>query len=194
MEGIAEKLFRRRLQAGDIQFRLFSSNNPELSWRLADALELEISGTEIPLLRREGAPLQKSLYEKVFEKDFNSLEKCTAWQLDGKYTVHWWHRIAVNQQSYGLQGWQRNRVYPDFLVCVQSTGKDHYRFAVLETKGDHLKGNDDTEYKRKLFELLTKRFTDSVQAGQLHVSENAGQMSFTMLLENNWQQELDRTI
>lgn len=191
IDGIAEKLFRSRLQSGDIQFRLMTSNNPTLSWRLADALEVELTGTEIPLLRRDASPLQKALFEKVFEKDFNSLEKYTAWHLDGKETVYWWHRIAVNQQSYGLQGWQKNRVYPDFLACVHRPEKGKYRFAVLETKGDHLKGNDDTEYKQKLFDLLTEHLSNSVEAGQLFVEKEARQMSFTMLLENNWQQELE---
>ena len=194
IDGIAEKLFRSRLQSGDIQFRLTTSNNPALNWKLEKTLEVQVTGTELELRRKNGDLLQKALFDKVFEKDFNSLEKYTAWHLDGKDTVYWWHRIAVGQQSYGLQGWQRNKVYPDFLACVHSTGKGKYRFAVLETKGDHLKGNDDTEYKQQLFDLLTEHLTNSVEAGQLFVGENTDQMSFTMLLESNWQQELERTI
>ena len=192
IDGIAEKLFRDYLQSGEIQFRLMTSNNPALDWRLTKTLDIEITGTEFPLLHKDGSPLEKALFEKVFEKDFNGLEKSTAWYLDGKDTVRWWHRIAVNQQSYGLQGWQRNRIYPDFLACVHGTAEDKYRFTVLETKGDHLKGNDDTEYKQQLFELLSEHLANSVEAGELLVGDNAEQMSFTMLLESNWQQELER--
>ena len=107
--------------------------------------------------------------------------------------MRWLHRIAVNQQLYGLQGWQRNRIYPDFLACVHGTAEDKYRFTVLETKGDHLKGNDDTEYKQQLFELLSEHLANSVEAGELLVGDNAEQMSFTMLLESNWQQELEKS-
>lgn len=190
LEGIAEKLFREKLQAGDIQFKLITSKNPTLSWRVADALEIEVTGTELPLLRKDMSPLQKSLFEKVFQKDFNNLEKNTAWHLDGKDTVFWWHRIAV-RQGYSLQGWQRNKIYPDFLACIHSPEKGKYRFAVLETKGEHLKGNDDTEYKRQLFDLLAEHFSKSIDAGELLLDEKTDQMSFKMLLEDNWQQDLE---
>ena len=189
--GIAETLFREQLQVGEIEFRLMTANNPELDWRLAETLEIELTGMDAELLRKDGGPLERALFEKVFERDFNVLEKNTAWYLDGKDSVHWWHRIAVNQQSYGLQGWQRNRVYPDLLACIHGGAKGKYKFTVLETKGDHLKGNDDTEYKRKLFALLGEHAEKSIQAGQLLLGEDAEQMTFTMLLENNWQQELE---
>lgn len=192
--GVAETLFRDKLKAGDIEFSLMTANNPDLDWKLADTLEVELTGTELELARKNGSPLEKQLFEKVFDKDFNSLEKNTAWYLDGAETVHWWHRIAVNQQSYGLQGWQRNRVYPDLLACVHGTKDGSYRFSVLETKGEHLKGNDDTTYKNALFDLLNEYAAQSFEAGKLLLGEEAEQMSFTMLLEENWEQEIAKVI
>jgi len=137
-----------------------------------------------------GEPLERALFEKVYQKEFNELEKNTAWYLDEQECVYWWHRIAVNQQSYSLQGWQRNRVFPDLLACLQDDGNGKYRFAVLETKGEHLKGNDDTEYKRKLFELLTRYVETATKAGQLDLDDESGKASFTMLMENSWKQDL----
>src|SRR5699024_589201 len=113
---------------------------------------------------------------------------------DGAETVHWWHRIAVNQQSYGIQGWQRNRVYPDLLACVHGTKEGSYRFSVLETNGDHLKGNDDTEYKKALFDLLNEYAAKSFEAGKLQLGEEAEQITFTMLLEQNWEKEIKRVL
>lgn len=127
-------------------------------------LEIEVSAVDPQLYRKNGEPLEKSLFEKVYQKEFNDLEKNTAWYLDENQCVHWWHRIAVNQRSYGLQGWQRHRIYPDLLACVHGTENGKFRFSVLETKGDHLKGNDDTEYKHKLLELLT-RYADMTRRG-----------------------------
>jgi type III restriction enzyme len=193
LEGVAEKLFRGKLQAGDIQFKLVTSNNPALSWQIKDTLEVELTGTEFPLLRKDGCPVQKALFEKVFEKDFNHLEKNAALHLDGKDAVFWWHRIAV-RQGYSLQGWQRNKIYPDFLACIHSPEKGKYRFVVLETKGEHLKGNDDTEYKQQLFDLLAEHFSKSIDAGELLLDEKTDQMSFKMLLEDNWQQELEQLV
>ena len=84
----------------------------------------------------------RNLFDKVYEKDVNpTLEKPVAWYLDGDNSVHWWHRL-VAKQDYHLQGWQRNKVYPDFLVCLQDNPDGSKKFMVLETKGKQLKGND----------------------------------------------------
>lgn len=96
----------------------------------------------------------------------------------------------MNQRSYSLQGWQRQRVYPDLLACLHGTEGGKFRFSVLETKGEHLKGNDDTEYKKKLFELLTGHADTAIRAGELDLGEAPQQMTFTMLMEDSWAQEL----
>gem|GEM_PF-3662026 len=65
------------------------------------------------LLSGKDMPGYEALARYVFyTATGHSLDKNTAWYLDGRSTVHWWHRIAVHQQSYGLQGWQRNRKQP----------------------------------------------------------------------------------
>lgn len=120
----------------------------------------------------------------------NKLERETAWYLDKAKAVYWWHRIAVHQREYSLQGWQKQKIYPDLLVCLEEPTSGDYRFSVLETKGEHLKGNDDTEYKRKLFELLTEHVKTAVDAGELTLEAAAGGMTFRMLMENDWKQEV----
>jgi type III restriction enzyme len=107
--------------------------------------------------------------------------------------VGWWHRIAVHQ-DWHLQGWQRNKVYPDFLACVQETGYGKIRFAVLETKGLHLKGNDDTAYKERLFELLEKCSTTGLNVGELKLAMKQTQMRFELMLENNWQERIKQAV
>ncbi len=186
----AEALFRNKLESGDISLRLVSSGDATLNWELAKTLEIEVSDEDRLLYRKDGGDIEKSLFEKVYQRDFNDLEKDTAWYLDSRETVYWWHRIAVNQRSYSLQGWQRNRIYPDMLACVHGTENGKFKFSVLETKGEHLKGNDDSEYKRKMFELLTAHVDTAIRAGELDLGESANQMSFTMLMEKSWQQEI----
>lgn len=61
---------------------------------------------------------------------------------------------------------------------------------MLETKGEHLKGNDDTEYKRQLFDLLTTYANTAIRAGQLEMWEENQGMSFTLLMEDSWKEEL----
>lgn len=187
----SEAIFRDKLAKGEVIFRLVTSNDPKLNWKLAETLEVELAEDEAPLKRKNGAPIEKSLFEKVFRRDFNELEKDTAWYLDGKDCVYWWHRIAVAQGSYGLQGWQKNRVYPDFLACIHGAEGGKFRFTVLETKGEHLKGNDDTAYKQKLFDILTEHSAKAVRAGELVLGSQAQQMSFTMLMEDSWKQRME---
>lgn len=56
--------------------------------------------------------------------------------LDGHKAINWWHRnVALAQWGYGLQGWKRGRIYPDFLFAVSGEGAAR-RIVALETKGD----------------------------------------------------------
>ncbi len=190
VDTAAETLFREKLESGAISLRLVSSGDAKLNWELARTLEIDVSDEDRLLHRKDGGDIEKSLFEKVYQRDFNELEKETALYLDTCQSVYWWHRIAVNQRSYSLQGWQRNRIYPDILACVHGTDEGKFRFTVLETKGEHLKGNDDTEYKRKMFELLTSHVDTVIRAGELDLGESSQQMSFTMLMEKSWQQEI----
>lgn len=192
VDQAAEALFRAKLEAGTVTLRLVSSGDAKLNWELARTLEIEVSDEDRPLYRKDGVELEKSLFEKVYQRDFNNLEKETAWYLDTRESVHWWHRIAVNQRSYSLQGWQRHKVYPDLLACIHGTEDGKFRFTVLETKGEHLKGNDDTAYKRKLFDLLTRHVDSAIHAGTFDFGEGTTPISFTMLMEDSWQQELAR--
>jgi type III restriction enzyme len=182
----AERLFKDKLSTGVIRLRLVSSNDPHLNWQLAETLEIEVSDADVPLRRRNGSEFEKSLFEKVYQRDFNELEKNTAWYLDEEECVYWWHRIAVGRASYGLQGWQRHKVYPDLLACIHQTESGKFRFTVLETKGEHLKGNDDTDYKRTLFDLLTLHSGgDTRFVGELDLDglqENP--IQFQMVMEN----------
>lgn len=190
VNAMAEDLFRQKLDSGEISLRLVSSNDPSLNWKIAETLEINVSDMDPQLYRKNGDPLEKSLFEKVYQSELNDLEKSTAWYLDESKCVYWWHRIAVNQRSYGLQGWQRHRVYPDLLACVHGVENGKFRFSVLETKGDHLKGNDDTEYKQKLFDLFTRYADVTASIGQLALEGQDEPLSFRMVMEKNWKQAL----
>ncbi len=108
-----------------------------------------------------GTQLERSLYETAFKKHVNGFEKDVALYLDGNDAVKWWWRIAA-RRDWGLQGWMRHKVYPDFLVhlgCESNVA----RLLVLETKGKHLEGSADTEFKIKFFELLEEAYTKALR-------------------------------
>lgn len=184
-----EAEFRRMLAAGELSFSLVSSNDPVLNWELAQSLELDVFDADQVLTRQNGTPIDKSYLEPIYRKQVNGLEERVAWYLDGDDAVKWWHRLAVRQE-WSLQGWQRGRVYPDFLACLDGDGSGVVRFTVLETKGLHLAGNADTGYKERLFKLLTQHSQTAVPAGELILEHGTQNIRFELLLENNWQQRI----
>ena len=99
--------------------------------------------------------MQNSLFEPVFEKQFDTgLERDFAFYVDQHEAIQWWHRVAVRQQhEYYLRGWNQDRIWPDF-VAMSSNGDGKPRLLVVETKGEHLAGNADTEYKTRVFATL----------------------------------------
>src|SRR5207253_193407 len=54
------------------------------------------------------------------------------------------------------QGFRRNPLYPDFVVQGGKNAKPIPWVILLESKGKHLKGNEDTNYKRSMADYLEK--------------------------------------
>ncbi|MGA7244977.1 MAG: SUMF1/EgtB/PvdO family nonheme iron enzyme, partial [Terracidiphilus sp.] len=79
-----------------------------------------------------------------YRKDFsNKDERDIAVYLDGEHALCWWHRNVARCQ-YSIQGWQRERIYPDLIFAMRpnsTAGTARSRLVVLEMKGDFLAGN-----------------------------------------------------
>jgi len=139
----AERVFKRKLASGDIKFDM------EIPFEFRDYYEFPASGP--------GLAYQKTLFSPFFGYDMNRLEERYAGYLDNKDAIRWWHRIAARQPGeYRLQGWKKDYVYPDFVAL-----KLDNKIIVHETKGDHLRGNKDTEYKCRLLKCLQQSFNSS---------------------------------
>jgi type III restriction enzyme len=94
-----------------------------------------------------------------------------------------------------VQGWRRERIYPDFLFAVLPPAKAHLgnRVVVLELKGEHLSGNPDTEYKTAVLQLMTEAF----QANHVHrvgelelVGGDGTRVECDLVLATEWQARL----
>src|SRR5262249_32628762 len=55
-----------------------------------------------------------------------------------------------------IQGYRRNKIYPDFVVQRSKNKKPTASVLVVESKGKQLKGNEDTNYKRTVAEYFGK--------------------------------------
>ena len=146
----AETFFRAEVKAGRIQFRLRSDGK---NWSMPfEAQTYEPLGAD-QLVSNDGGPLKRSLFSPIYKGDFSSKdERDIAVYVDGEKALQWWHRNVARSQ-YSLVGWRRDRFFPDFILA-RPKPEGGSRLVVLEIKGEHLAGNDDTEYKRKLMHLM----------------------------------------
>ena len=86
-------------------------------------------------------------------------------------------------------------MYPDFVVCVGDGKGAQRRLLILETKGMHLSGNLDTNYKKALLEELEKKSPQALTCGKIFMQgEDKLNMSLRIVMENEWKYEVDRII
>jgi len=96
----------------------------------------------------------KSLYEDVDIQSLNSLEREVVRIIEDSPNVLWWSRNKAERGWYAVQGWQRGKIRPDFVIARKNE-KDELEFVyVVESKGEQLVGNSDTEYKASVFEKI----------------------------------------
>ena len=181
IDAKAESVFRDKVRQNEIRFHL--EIDERLDYELNKSFGVSVSTEARVLQGKHGEQIQKSLFDPVYESNFNGLEKDCALYLEAKDAIHWWHKIAA-RQAYFLQGWRRQRVYPDFVVCR----KDNKTLLILETKGVHLQGNEDTEYKKKLLETLEKTYATAHERGELKIKEPPAQ--FRMMFEDTWREKI----
>ena len=187
----AEALFKQAVGTGEIQFRLRLDGR---NWQMPTATETTESPDARQLVSKDGGPLHKSLFAPVYENDFNRPERDIAVYLDGEQTLTWWHRNIARTQ-YGIQGWRKGKIYPDFVFGVRSH-EPGGRIVVVETKGDHL-DNADTAYKRDLLSFLSHSFEwdECTRAGELELVVNDGvTVQCALILMSEWPTRLPRLL
>ena len=179
IEQQAEQIFRRKLEQGEIKFDLETG---EPNYKLRDEYEIEVSVDDKPLTKY-GSPVQLSLFERVFEDHFdNEFEKKFAYYLDERRALQWWHRIAARQRGeYYVQGWKQGRIYPDFVAMAREI-EGITRVLIFETKGEHLGGNLDTEYKKKVLKTLEDTFNNT---GTMRICEGTTREGIFQLVFND---------
>lgn len=182
----AESLFKADVAAGRIQFRLRLDGR---NWRMPFSVETTEPENARQLLNRAGGPLEKSLFAPVYEAELNGDERDVAVYLDGEKTLAWWHRNVARTQ-YGIQGWKKAKIYPDFIFAVQRDGEAK-RITVLETKGDQL-DNLDTAYKREALSFLSDHFEwdEATPVGELELVNNGETVEGTLILMSEWKAKL----
>lgn len=184
-DRLAMIVFTAGVATGRIEFALRAD---KLDYEIPDVFSLPLSGKPQTLTRKDGHAVEKSLFEPALTALVDSgLETDFACYLDGQSALQWWHRNVARAQ-YGLQGWKRHRVYPDF-VFARLDGEQRSRMVVMETKGLHLAGSSDTGYKQNLLNQLTVAFRDErfIKAGTLALEGGETSLTCDLLIDQAWQ-------
>jgi type III restriction enzyme len=181
-DRLSEKIFREMLAGDTLRFLVIAN---DLGWKLPKKRKARPPW----LPKATGAPLERSLFDFV-PNDLNEMEQRVAWYLDDQDKLLFWYR-NVPKQDYAVQGWRRGRVYADFLFTdVDETGNGFNRVFVVETKGVHLKGAEDTEYKEALFNMCNELARETTLS-QLGWKLQARQVSFAVIHGDEWERRFN---
>lgn len=177
--------FESGLQDGSISFRLETAK----WWEIPETEDFVVGSSRRRLRRDDDTDLQKSLFDPIYEVEVNKYEGAVACFLDRSELVAWWYRNAVKGSAYAVQGWRRNRIYPDFIVSlVQEGGRE--RWLILETKGDQLVQNADSVYKRAVFDSLST----TQHVGSLQIRELTATYRLAMVAQDEWKERLSEAL
>jgi type III restriction enzyme len=148
----SEEIFRQLIASKKLVFLLLK--HPENGYLLPSNLNIHSTGNLLHHPESNVATVQRSLFDQLPDEQFNGLERSVALCLDKQKELLYWHRNLVGPGHYHIPGWE-GKAYPDFLGAKKSSSNevDFDHVFVLEIKGKHLLGNEDTLYKQKLFDL-----------------------------------------
>jgi len=179
---LAEQVFRNMIAQDKMHFLVIAN---KLGYKLTKPKK----AIAHYLTKKTAAPLERSLFDPVSAEEFNETERQVAWYLDDQDKLLFWYR-NIPKQDYGVQGWQKHRVYADFIFTDTANGNGFNRVFVVETKGIHLKQSEDTDYKKKLFNLCNENAREMTLT-ELGLKLPAKQISFLVIAEDEWQNRLN---
>jgi len=182
-DRLSEEVFRKLIQKGKLKFFLVVEKGGALPSRI------KIRSNK-RLIRNDNSEIQLSLFDYVPEENLNELEKAVALYLDDQEKLLWWYR-NISRVDYSIQGWKKNKIYPDFVAAKVKDGskKMYGSVHVLETKGLHLK-NEDTSYKQNVFKLCNELGTLKPWA-ELFEDFADKNFQFHVIFEDEWKSRIN---
>jgi len=144
--------------------------------------------------RLDGNQFMLNLYEPMSADSLNSLEREVASFLDEQSRLYFWYR-NIPHHGYYVQGWQKSRVYADFIFTTDRAGankKDYRKVFVLETKGLHLK-NENTAYKQSVFALCNKHAKRKTW-NELVPAMQGKDITYEVVFQDEWEKRLNELL
>ena len=178
-DRLAENVFRQMLGSDQLRFLVIGEK-----FDFSFPKSISVKPASRTLNRKDGRPLQLSLFDFV-------AEEAVAWYLEGQKRMFFWYRNR-SRHDYAIQGWRKHKIYPDFIfTATASEDKDDYeQVYIVETKGLHLLGSADTDYKRKMFALCSKE-AKARSWNELGLKMKDKVLRFEVLAEDEWEAKLN---
>ncbi len=173
----SEKLFIQKLSDNEIVLKLLATPFANLNWDMGDERTVYMNFGEEP-----AQSLNKNIFQPQYKSNYNGLEANVAAYINQSEATKWWHRLGTKGTEYHVQGWKKDKIYPDFLI-LYNDGK----YLFLETKGNHL-DNPDSAYKAQVFAHLTNHANRTI--GEFKLLADSKEISFDLVYENEWKERL----
>jgi len=144
--------------------------------------------------RLDGSQFEMNLFDPVPADSLNRLEHRVASFLDEQSKLYFWFR-NIPHRGYYVQGWQRARIYADFIFATHGGGRpksDYRKVFVFETKGLHLK-NENTSYKKSVFALCNERAKRRTW-NQLVPAMRDKEISYEVVFQDEWEKRLNELL
>lgn len=189
-DRLAEEVFNRLLDEEEMRFMVvlheLGMNRPPK--------EVVIRRPFVKATRLDGNQFVLNLYEPMAADSLNSLEREVASFLDGQTRLYFWYRNIPNR-GYYVQGWQKSRIYADFIFTSRGVGKtngDYREVFVVETKGLHLK-NENTAYKKSVF-ALCNRHAKRKTWNELVPAMQGKEITYEVVFQDEWERLLNELL
>lgn len=182
-DNLSKKIFDGLMQAGEIRFLIIGN---DIGYKFPK--KISVKSSSITLSKSDGQPLQMSLFDFVPLEDFNEIEKSVALYLEDQDKLFFWYRNRP-KQDYALQGWRKQKIYPDFIFAQKDFKKDFKKVFVVETKGIHLK-NEDTAYKQSVFDLCNEKARE-IDLNELGIIMENRPIQFEVVYTDEWKRRFN---
>jgi len=188
-DRLSENIFRRMLDSDQMRFLVIGEK-----FDFTFPKSIAVKPASRTLNRKDGRPLQLSLFDFMAEEEFNETERAVAWYLEGQKRLFFWYRNR-SRRDYSIQGWRKHKIYPDFIFTATALeDKDDYeQVYIVETKGLHLAGSPDTNYKRKMFSICSRE-AKSKSWNEFGPEMKNKVLRFEVLAEDEWQAKLNEML
>ena len=187
-DRLAEAAFNQMLEADSMHFMVVARDLG--TNRLPK--KLEVAKSVPKATRLDGSQFEMNLFDPVPADSLNSLEREVASFLDEQSRLYFWYRNIPRRGHY-VQGWQKSRIYADFIFTTNAGDKRDYRNVfVLETKGLHLK-NENTKYKQSVF-ALCNRHAQRKSWNELVPAMRNKEISYQVIFQDEWEKRLNELL